>query len=183
MVQPGVPGTRTRTRISGKCRRAPILARGGVRAGCAHFDRFVTSTCKRIRSFVEKPSGRNGLHVGYSMTQNAHGLPSRAVRKFRRAPQKSSEIPKLGVCRSGAGCRFRLPLADFGGPHCAGTTAAGFLVRLPGGRPRPRLTGVDGASAPAGAAACRVPGQSLGPPKSCTRRTDAPARAQSCWSD
>jgi hypothetical protein len=56
---------------------------------------FATSNRKRNRSFVKKPSVRNGLHVGYSMTQNAHRVTSHAVRKFPRGPEKSSEIPKL----------------------------------------------------------------------------------------
>jgi hypothetical protein len=56
------------------------------------------------------------------MTQNAHGLPSRAVRKFPRASQKSSEIPKfVSIGRAPGGrCRvLRRPLCSLRTAACS----------------------------------------------------------------
>jgi hypothetical protein len=76
------------------CKMAPgTLAEGAP--GVHISSLFDVQSCKRIRGFVQKSRRRNGLHVGYSMTQNAHRLTSRSVRKFPQAPEKSSDIPKL----------------------------------------------------------------------------------------
>jgi hypothetical protein len=162
----------------GLTRPVPSCPRSSASAGARHGLRMRGTDfegrmdrAKISSSTVRVPlTARVGLDL--RAVEFACTSPGRIVGRHDRAglrrPARSRVIP---AARSGGA------YDDASGLPTRAELVPGFLVLLPGGRPRPRLAGAGGAAGSGAGSGWRRHGGSLARPKSWTRRTEPAACA------